>query len=87
MKALQIALPFWVRVILLAGVLCIVAGAGLIWYQFYSRPTTLSIAVGSFDGEAKQIVSIIAGRLATTNSPVRLKVENTGTALDAAKHS
>jgi TRAP-type uncharacterized transport system substrate-binding protein len=85
MKALQIALPFWVRVILLAGVLCIVAGAGLIAYQLYSRPTTLTIAVGSFDGEAKQIVSIIAGRLATTNSPVRLKVENTGTALDAAK--
>ena len=72
MKALQIALPFWVRVILLAGVFCIVAGAGLISHRLYLRPTTLTIAVGSFDGEAKQIVSIIASRLATTNSPVRL---------------
>jgi TRAP-type uncharacterized transport system substrate-binding protein len=85
MKALQIALPFWVRAVLLAGVLCIVAGAGLIGYRLYLRPTTLTIAVGSFDGEAKQIASTIAGRLATINSPVRLKVENVGTGLDAAK--
>src|ERR1700733_2222421 len=85
MKAFRIALPVWVRAVLLAGVLCIVAGAGLIAYRLYLRPATLTIAVGSFDGEAKQIASIIASRLATTNSPVRLKVENTGTALDAAK--
>jgi TRAP-type uncharacterized transport system substrate-binding protein len=85
MRALQITLPFWVRAVLLAGVLCIVAGAVLISYRLYQRPTTLTIAVGSSDGEAKQIVSIIASRLATIDSPVRLKVENTGTALDAAK--
>jgi TRAP-type uncharacterized transport system substrate-binding protein len=85
MKALQIGLPLWVRAVLLAGVFCIVAGAGLIAYRIYLRPTTLTIAVGSFDGEAKQIASIIAGRLATINSPVRLKVENTGNALDVAK--
>jgi TRAP-type uncharacterized transport system substrate-binding protein len=85
MKALQITLPFWVRAVLLAGVVCIVAGAGLISYRFYSRPTTLTIAVGSSDGEAKQIASIVAGRLATTESRIRLKVENAGTALDAAK--
>jgi ABC-type nitrate/sulfonate/bicarbonate transport system substrate-binding protein len=85
MKAFQIALPFWVRVVLLAGVLCIVAGAGLISYRLYLRPTTLTIAVGSFDGEAKQIASVIAGRLATTDSSVRLKVENSGNVADAAK--
>jgi ABC-type nitrate/sulfonate/bicarbonate transport system substrate-binding protein len=85
MKTLRIALPFWVRVILPAGVLCIVAGAGLISYRLYLRPTTLTIAVGSFDGEAKRIASVIAGRLATTDSSVRLKVENSGDVLDAAK--
>jgi TRAP-type uncharacterized transport system substrate-binding protein len=85
MKALQIALPIWVRAVLLAGVFCIVAGAALISYRFYLRPTTLTIAVGSFDGEAKQIASIIAGRLATINSPVRLKVEDAGNVLDVAK--
>ena len=85
MKNLQIALPLWVRAVLLAGVFCIVAGAGLIAYRLYMRPATLTIAVGSLDGEAKQIASIIAGRLATTDSPVRLKVENAGSVLDAAK--
>jgi hypothetical protein len=79
MKALHIALPFRVRLVLLAGVFCIVAGAGLISYRLYLRPTTLTVAVGSFDGEAKQIASAIAGRLAMTDSPIRLRIENAAT--------
>jgi TRAP-type uncharacterized transport system substrate-binding protein len=85
MKAFQITLPFWVRALLLAGVFGVVGGAGLISYRFYTRPVTLTLAVGSSDGEAKQIASVVAGRLATTNSPVRLKIENSGNAFDAAK--
>src|SRR6202021_919868 len=85
MKNLQIALPLWVRAILLAGVFCIVAGAALMFYRYYQRPTTLTVAVGSFDGAAQKIASIVAGRLATTDSPVRLKVEKAGNALDAAR--
>ena len=42
MKNLQIALPFWVRAILLAGVACILAGAGLISYRLYMQPKTLT---------------------------------------------
>jgi TRAP-type uncharacterized transport system substrate-binding protein len=79
------ALPFWVRAVLLLGVLCLVAGAGLISYRLYHRPTTLTVAVGSFDGEAKQAASLIAGHLATIGSPIRLKVETAGSVLDAAK--
>jgi TRAP-type uncharacterized transport system substrate-binding protein len=85
MKTLQITMPLWVRAILLAGVFCIVAGVGLISYRLYLRPTTLTIAVGSFDGEAKQIASVVAGRLAITQSPVRLRIEDSGNVLDAAK--
>ena len=85
MKDLQIALPLWVRAILLAGVFCLLAGAALVSYRYYMRPTTLTVAVGSFDGQAQKIASIVAGRLATSNSPVRLKVDNSGNALDAAK--
>jgi TRAP-type uncharacterized transport system substrate-binding protein len=85
MTNLQITLPFWVRAILLAGVFCIVAGAGLISYRYYMQPKTLTIAVGSLDGQAKLLASAIAGRLATTDSPIRLKVENAGSVLDAAK--
>jgi TRAP-type uncharacterized transport system substrate-binding protein len=84
MKSLHIILPLWVRVVLLAGVLCLIAGAGLVGYRFYARPTTLTIAVGTFDGEAKQIATIMAGRLATTSS-VRFKVWDAGSALDAAQ--
>jgi TRAP-type uncharacterized transport system substrate-binding protein len=85
MQAFHTALPLWVRAVLLAGVLCLVAGASLISYRLYMQPTTLTIAVGSSDGEAKQIASVIAGRLATINSPVRLRIENSGNVLDAAK--
>jgi TRAP-type uncharacterized transport system substrate-binding protein len=85
MKDLQIALPLWVRAILLAGVFCLLAGAALVSYRYYMRPTTLTVAVGSFDGQAQKIASIVAGRLATSDSPVRLKVDNSGNALDAAK--
>ena len=63
MKNLQIALPLWVRAILLAGVVCILAGAGLISYRFYAQPRTLTIAVGSLDGEAKQLLRLTGGRL------------------------
>jgi TRAP-type uncharacterized transport system substrate-binding protein len=85
MKNLQLALPFWVRAILLAGVFCLVAGAGLTAYRYYKQPRTLTIAVGSLDGEAKLLASAIAGRLATTDAPIRLKVVNVGNVLDAAK--
>jgi len=85
MKALQIALPIWVRAILLAGVICIVAGAALISYRYYTQPRTLTIAVGSLDGEARQVTALIASRFTSTDSPVRLKVENVGSVVDAAK--
>jgi TRAP-type uncharacterized transport system substrate-binding protein len=82
---LSTALPFWIRAILLAGAMCVLLGAGLVTYGYYTRPTTLSLAVGSFDGEARQAASVVAGHLATTNSSVRLQVENAGNVLDAAK--
>jgi len=78
MKPLHHAWPFWVRAILLAGILGIVSGAALISYHLYRRPTVLTLAVGSSDGGAKQIASVIAGRFATTGSPVLLKVKNVG---------
>ena len=78
-------LPVWVRVVLLVGLLCLGAGIGLIAYRFYERPTILTVAVGSLDGEARQAASLIAGHFATVDSPIRLKIENVGNVLDAAK--
>lgn len=79
------ALSFRGRVALLIGILGLAAGTAPMSYQFYRKPVMLTLAVGSSDGVARQIASVIAGRLATTNSQVRLKVENAGTEVDAAR--
>ena len=83
MKSLK--LPFWLRFVLLVGIVGIVSGASLLAYRYYARPATLSVAVGSIDGEAAKAMSAIASRLASTNAPVRLNVVDSGTAVGAAK--
>src|ERR1700733_10246920 len=77
-------LPLWLRFVLLVGIVGLASGAGLLAYRYYTRPATLSVAVGSIDGEAAKAMSAIAGQLVTTNAPVRLKVIDSGTALEAA---
>jgi hypothetical protein len=56
----SIAMPRWLHFVLVAGVVVLVAAAGLFGYRWYSRPTTLTIAVGSLDGEAPKLVSPLA---------------------------
>jgi len=81
----SIRLSLWRRMVLLAGVVVVVTGVSLLGYRYYTRPTTLTVAVGSIDGEAAKAMSAIAGRLASIKAPVRLNVIDTGTALEAAK--
>ncbi len=81
---MSIKLPLWLRFFLLIGVAVFAAGAGLLAYRYYTRPATLTVAVGSIDGEAAKAMSAIAGELVSTNAPVRLKVIDSGTALEAA---
>jgi TRAP-type uncharacterized transport system substrate-binding protein len=76
--------PLWLRFVLLAGVLVLAIGASLFGYRYYTRPVTLTVAVGSIDGEAAKAMSTIASRLVSTNAEVRLKVIDTGTAVEAA---
>ncbi len=80
----SIRLPIWLRFFLLIGVAIFAAGAGLFAYRYYTHPVTLTIAVGSIDGEAAKAMSAIASELVSTNKPVRLKVIDSGTALEAA---
>jgi TRAP-type uncharacterized transport system substrate-binding protein len=84
MSMVSLKLPLWLRFILLLGVVALASGASLLAYRYYMRPTTLSVAVGSIDGEAAQAMSAIASRLVSTNAAVRLKVIDTGTVLGAA---
>ena len=82
---MPIKMPFWLRVVSLIGVVILVTGAGLFGYRYYTRPVTLTLAVGSVDGEAAKAMSAIASELVSINASVRLKVIDTGTALEAAK--
>ena len=84
MTMTSIRLPIWLRLVLIAGVALVAAGAGLFGYRYFARPVTLTVAVGSIDGEAAKAMSAIASELVSTNAPVRLKVIDSGTALEAA---
>jgi TRAP-type uncharacterized transport system substrate-binding protein len=77
-------MPRWLRIAFVAGVVVLLAGAGLFGYRWYFRPTTLTIAAGSLDGEVTKLVSALASRLAATNAPVRLNLVETASALEAA---
>jgi TRAP-type uncharacterized transport system substrate-binding protein len=78
-------LPRWLRVVLVLSLGILAAGAGLFGYRYITQPTTLTIGTGSLDGDVPRIVSAIAVRMASTNSPVRLKVVEKSTASEAAK--
>ena len=78
-------LPLWLRFVLLVGVIGLASGASLLAYRYYTRPVTLTVAVGSIDGEAAKAMSAMASRLVSTNAPVRLTVIDSGTTVEAAK--
>src|SRR3954470_1020715 len=77
-------IPSGIRMVLVAGAVSLVAGAALFGYRWYVRPTTLTLAVGSVDGEAVRIMAAIASRLAATNASVRLKMVETSGPTEAA---
>ncbi len=77
-------LPIWLRITLIAGIVVLIAGASLFGWRWYARPTTLTIAVGSLDGEASRMVSALASKLAQQKATVRLNMVEAGSALDAA---
>src|SRR5947209_12490349 len=81
---MSIKLPLWLRFLLLMGLAVLAAGAVLLAYRYYTRPATLTGAVGSIDGEAAKAMSAMASEFVSTNAPVRLKVIDSGTALEAA---
>ena len=77
--------PLWLRAFLVVVVLAVAAGGRLFGYRYWTRPVTLTVAVGSIDGEAAKAMEAIASRFVSTKAPVRFKVIDTGTALEAAQ--
>jgi len=82
---ISIKMPFWLRLISLLAVVLLCTAAGLYGYRWWNRPVTLTLAVGSIDGEAANAMSAIASQLVSDGASVRLKVIDTGTAIEAGK--
>ncbi|UWU93222.1 TAXI family TRAP transporter solute-binding subunit [Bradyrhizobium sp. CB1015] len=78
-------LPIWLRIVVVLALALLAAGASLFAYRWYVRPVTLSIAVGSLDGDAPKIVSALASRLVLNNAPVRLNVVETTGPIESAE--
>jgi TRAP-type uncharacterized transport system substrate-binding protein len=77
--------PLWLRFFLVVVALALAAGVGLFGYRYWTHPVTLTVAVGSIDGEAAKAMSAIASRLVSDNAAVRFKVVETATALEATQ--
>ena len=77
-------LPVWLRIVVVLALALLAAGASLSAYRWYIRPVTLSVAVGSLDGDAPKIISALASRLVINNAPVRLKVVETTGPIESA---
>jgi TRAP-type uncharacterized transport system substrate-binding protein len=82
---ISIRMPFWLRLVSVVGVILLCTAAGLYGYRWYTRPVTLTLAVGSTDGEAASAMSAIANQLASDSASVRLKVIDTGTVIESGK--
>ncbi len=72
------SLPYWIRILLVGAIVSIATGVGLLAYKYYTRPTTLSIAVGSLDGEAGKAATLLSSRLALMHASVRVAIVDTG---------
>lgn len=75
----------WLRIVLVGLLVVVVTAAGLFGYRYFATPTTLTVAAGSIDGEAVRALTAVASRLASNKSPIRLKIIDAGSALEASK--
>jgi TRAP-type uncharacterized transport system substrate-binding protein len=85
MFMVSIRMSLWLRVVSLVGVTVLVTGAALLAYRWYAHPVTLTLSVGSIDGEGAKAMSAMASQMVSDGAPVRLKVIDVGTALESAK--
>src|SRR3974390_530924 len=82
---ISIRMPFWLRIVSVLGIVVVCTAAGLFGYHWYNRPVALTLAVGSLDGEAAKAMQEIASQLTTDGASIRLKIIDTGTAVESGK--
>jgi len=78
-------LPRWTRIVVVIGIALITSGLCYGTYRYVSRPTTLTVVAGSYDGDAARLMTAIAARLAASKASVRLTVVDKGTTTAATK--
>jgi TRAP-type uncharacterized transport system substrate-binding protein len=79
-----IKLPIWLRIILVSSTVVLMMGAGLYVWYWYNRPTILTIAVGSLDGEASRLINALGSKMVQHKAPVRFKTVGAAGAAEAA---
>jgi hypothetical protein len=77
--------PRWLRILLVGAITAAILGGGWFVYRYFAKPTYLTVAAGSADGEALSLISAISARLAASNAHIRLKVSDSGTSAKAAE--
>jgi TRAP-type uncharacterized transport system substrate-binding protein len=82
---MSLRLPRWLRLVLFVLALCLAIGLGLKAIQVASKPATLKLAVGSFDGEAVRVMTAIGSRMAATGAGVRITIVDKGSPTAAAE--
>jgi TRAP transporter TAXI family solute receptor len=75
----------WVRVALVFATIMLAGIGGLFAYRSLNAPKTLTIAIGSADGDLSHVTTAIAARMAQSGAPVRLKIVDKGTLPGAAQ--
>jgi TRAP-type uncharacterized transport system substrate-binding protein len=75
----------WLKIVLVGVTVAVAVGAGVFGFRYFTHPVTLTVAAGSVDGYAAQMMSAIASRLTATGAPIHLKVVSVDSAYDAAK--
>ena len=77
--------PRWLRVVIVGIIAAAAIGGGWFCYHYFAKPVYLTVAAGSFDGEALALISAVSARLAASNAHIRLKVVDTGTSAKASE--
>lgn len=77
--------PRWLRFAMFILLLGVAGGAGVVAYRQVTAPTTLTVAAGSLDGDVPKLMTALSARLAATNAPVRLVVQQKNTTTEAAE--
>src|SRR5262249_3663932 len=78
-------LPRWLRATLVVALAALAAGAGPFAYRYAKTPTTLTVVAGSLDADMPRFMAALASHMASSDSGIRLKVIDKGTAWEAAK--